>query len=193
MILNSQLRAVFVSAGLKHQELENVLDSFEYISVKKGTHLLQEGEISNHYYWVEKGLLRSYAVDLQGHDITTGFMGHNQIALEAASFFLRTPTKEYIEALADCVCWKTNFHTFQKLFHEVAPYREWGRTHLVKKLVKLQQGSLSRITDSAKSRYLQFSKNTPEILQQAPLKHIATYLGITDTSLSRIRKELANN
>lgn len=190
---NLKLSETFKKAGIVNADLEKVLASFNSEFIKKGQSLLQEGQYSNHYYWIEDGLVRTFAIDTTGNDITTGFYGSNQIILEPSSFFLHHPTKENIEATTDCICWKTNFETFQILFNEIAPYREWGRTHLVKRLVELKQRSLSRITDSAKSRYIHLTETAPEILAQAPLKHIASYLGITDTSLSRIRKELSNN
>jgi hypothetical protein len=75
------------------------------------------------------------------------------------------------------------------LFH-IENFREVGRTKLIQDFFKLKSHSLSLITTEAKDRYLNLMKNQPEIIQNIPSKYIATYLGITDTSLSRIRKEI---
>jgi hypothetical protein len=68
-------------------------------------------------------------------------------------------------------------------------FRDFGRSILVKGFSSLKIRMLSMITETAEQRYDTMLKTNPEIFQQAPLKHIASYLGITDTSLSRIRKE----
>jgi hypothetical protein len=79
-----------------------------------------------------------------------------------------------------------------KLF-SIEAFREVGRTRLVNNYFELKNHSVSIIADSAKDRYLNLIKLKVDIVQNVPLKQIATYLGITDTSLSRIRKEIADN
>ncbi|MDO5106255.1 MAG: cyclic nucleotide-binding protein, partial [Capnocytophaga sp.] len=74
----------------------------------------------------------------------------------------------------------------------IAGFSEWGRLFMTEKLFQTQRRSLEMITLPAKDRYLQFLKEKPQVLQNVALKHIATYLGITDTSLSRIRKEISS-
>jgi len=76
-----------------------------------------------------------------------------------------------------------------KLFN-IEAFREVGRTRLVNNYFELKSHSVSMIADQAKDRYKQLIQNQPEIIHNVPLKHIATYLGITDTSLSRIRKDI---
>jgi hypothetical protein len=78
-----------------------------------------------------------------------------------------------------------------KLF-SIEPFREVGRTRLVNNYFELKTHTVSVIADPAKDRYLNLLKAKPDIVQNVPLKQIATYLGITDTSLSRIRKEIAD-
>ena len=78
-----------------------------------------------------------------------------------------------------------------KLFN-IEAFREVGRTKLISNYFELKTHSVSIISDPAKDRYLNLIKQKPDIVQNVPLKQIATYLGITDTSLSRIRKEIAD-
>ena len=79
-----------------------------------------------------------------------------------------------------------------KLFN-IEAFREVGRTRLVNNYFELKNHSVSIIADPAKDRYLNLLKSKPTIVQNVPLKQIATYLGVTDTSLSRIRKEITDN
>jgi CRP-like cAMP-binding protein len=105
---------------------------------------------------------------------------------------MRTPTKQNFHALTDVECWELDFETFQQLFHSIESFREAGRSRLVKSYFELNSHSLSLITDKAKQRYLRLISDKPHIVQNVSLKHIASYLGITDTSLSRIRKEISD-
>lgn len=184
------LLALFESSQLTQEEIKKILPFYEKIEVSKNDFLLQEGAVAGEYFIVEKGLLRSYAIDVKGDDVTTGFFTDSDMVIEVASFFLRIPTKENIQAMTDCTLLRIRFEQFQELFHSIEAYREWGRSCLVQNFFGLKQRTLSMITDSAKNRYLHLQKTKPQVLLKAPLKHIATFLGVTATSLSRIRKEL---
>ena len=177
-------------AFLTDKELEIVLSGYEKVLVKKNEYILEQGNICDAYYFVEKGFLRSYAIDYNGNEVTTNFFTKTDLILEETSFFLRMSTKENIQAMEDCVLWKKDFDIFQEHFNSIEKYREWGRAHLVKNFFALKQRSLAMITETAKERYQNLMYEHSNILQKASLKHIASYLGITDTSLSRIRKEI---
>ncbi|MEM9528397.1 MAG: Crp/Fnr family transcriptional regulator [Bacteroidota bacterium] len=187
------LRQIFASAGLSPTDLESVLAAFDLVEYTKDAYLLQEGQYAKEYYFVESGFLRSFVVDYDGKEITTDFYSRGQIILEAPSFFLRQPTREYIQALQPSNCWRISYERFQEMFDRIDAFREAGRFRLVQSFFALKKRSISMVADQAKDRYLYLLEEQPEILHNAPLKHIATYLGITDTSLSRIRKEVANS
>lgn len=188
---NGILNEIFNTQDFKPEELEMIIPKFKQRTFKKGDFLLLENETANHYWFVESGLIRSFAVDVNGNDVSTNFYTAADLVIDWPSFFMRTATKENIQALTDCVCWQLDFDTFQQLFHSIEAFRESGRARLVKSYFQLKQHSVSLITDQAKDRYLRLLNEKPEIIQNVSLKQIATYLGITDTSLSRIRRELA--
>ncbi|TAG51094.1 MAG: Crp/Fnr family transcriptional regulator, partial [Cytophagales bacterium] len=112
------------------------------------------------------------------------------VVIDYPSIFFFAPTRENIQALTDCVCWEITFEDFQEMFNSISSFREQQRSLLVGSYFALKQHSISLIADEAKVRYLRFLKEKPQIIQNVSLKHIATFLGITDTSLSRIRKEI---
>jgi CRP-like cAMP-binding protein len=191
--MNNTLANIYQHTAFTSSELEIIFKAHEKTFLKKGDMFLKEGQLANEYYCLESGLVRSYAINSEGNEITTGFFGKDEIVIEVASLFLRTPTKENIQALTDCECWKIDFNSFETLFQTVNGFMDWGRTWMSGALLLTKQRSLSMITDSATERYLALQKQHPEIILNTPLKYIASYLGITDTSLSRIRKEIANN
>jgi CRP-like cAMP-binding protein len=162
---------------------------FHPAGYKKGTYFLAEGKRSNDYLFLEEGIMRSYLFDTEGTEVTTAFYSAGSVVFEAASFFQHIPSQENIQALTDCTGWKITFEELNAIFHALPAFRETGRAILVKTLVALKMRTLSMINKTAEQRYAALLSSSPQIFQHVPLKYIASYLGITDTSLSRIRKE----
>jgi CRP-like cAMP-binding protein len=186
------LENVFREQQFKKAELDTILPCFKEVEFSKNSFLLSQGKTANYYWFIESGFARSFVIDTEGNDISTNFYTVGDIVIDWTSFFLRQPTREHIQALSDCVCWQLDFETFQQLFHSIEAFREAGRTRLVQSYFELKNHSISMIADHAKDRYKRLMKEKPQLLQNVSLKQLATYLGITDTSLSRIRKEIAN-
>jgi len=173
------------------KKAEEFADHFQFIQFNKNDFLLQEGEICNEYLFLENGFMRCFVFDTEGNDITTNFCSGNQVVFEISSFFNRTASKENIQALTECSGWFLTYQELNRLFHETPEFREFGRHILVRGFSSLKMRMLSMITDTAEERYANLLHSNPEIFINAPLKNIATYLGITDTSLSRIRKDFS--
>ncbi len=188
---NHFLTRIFPQTDFNRKEQETIVSKFQRASFSRNDFLLTEGTVENHYWFIESGFVRSYAVDVDGNDISTNFYGAGDVVIDWPSFFQRQPTRENIQALTDCVGWQLDFVTFQQLFHGIEAFREAGRARLVASYFEMKQHRISLIADQARKRYQRLLTERPDILQNVPLKQIATYLGITDTSLSRIRKELA--
>ena len=185
------LKYVYQHPLLTEKDLRTIFTAHEKVMFGKGELLLREGQIADEYLIMEHGLMRSFVRDFDGNDITTNFFSENELAIEVSSLFQRKPTQENIQTLTDCSCWKIEYTIFQELFHSIEGFREWGRAWMSSSLFEFKQRSVSMITDSATERYHKLLEDRPLVLQNAPLKHVASFLGITDTSLSRIRKETA--
>lgn len=175
------------------EELEEIFQAHEKVTFKKGDFILQEGKTANEYYILEKGLARSFVNDFNGNDVTTHFFVENEIIIEVSSIFQRIPTQENIVCICDCECRKMDFEVFQELYHRIQNLSEWGRAWMSQQLFVYKQRSVEIFTLSATKRYLNLLEQKPHVIQFAPLKQIASYLGVTDTSLSRIRKELVSH
>jgi CRP-like cAMP-binding protein len=189
---NHFLKTIFKDENFKQEDLEKILSQYQRIEFAKNDYLVQEGTTANFYYFLESGFARSFAIDLEGNDITTKFFSASDIVIDWHSYFLKTKCRENIQAITPCVVWKISFENFMKLFN-IEAFRDVGRTRLVNNYFELKNHSVSIIADPARDRYLNLLKDKPDIVQNVPLKQIATYLGITDTSLSRIRKEITDN
>jgi CRP-like cAMP-binding protein len=163
---------------------------FDERSIEKGEYFLTEGQVSREYLILESGFIRAYSFDTNGVEVTTAFYSAMQPVFEVASFFHHVPSKENIQALEHCKGWVITFDQLNLLFHTIPEFREFGRSILVQGFATLKTRMLSMITETAEERYAVLLKSNPEIFHKAPLKYIASYLGVTDTSLSRIRKTM---
>jgi len=169
------------------EAITTISESFEEQDLIKDEFLLKAGKISG-YYFLAEGFVRAFTYDTNGNEITTYFYSKDHVIFEAASFFLHVPSTEYIQAITPCKIFAISFEKLNILFHQFPEYREFARAMLVKEFVAYKQRTLSMINRTAEERYEILLNTNNEIFQYAQLRHIASYLGITDTSLSRIRK-----
>lgn len=190
---SSALQVAYEFPFFLDEELDDIFRAHQKVHFKKGETILREGKTANEYFILEKGLVRSFVNDFNGNEVTTHFFTENEIIIEVSSLFQRIPSQENMVCITDCECWKLDFETFQELFHKLPNLREWGRAWMSQQLFLSKQRSIEIFTLSATKRYLSLLEQKPQVVRYAPLKQIASYLGITDTSLSRIRKELVSH
>lgn len=184
------LYTIFKPGDFNESELALICNKFKPITIPKNEYLHREGKTAHTYWFLEQGFIRSYVSDTKGNDISTAFYRPGDVVIDWSSFFLRMPGRESIQTLSKCICWECSYDDFQELFNGIKTFREHGRSRLVTDYFRLKNQSISLIADSAKERYLQLLHSKPEIILHVPQQHIASYLGITKYSLSRIRKEI---
>jgi len=189
-MLPAILQSIYTHPKLTKSQLRKIAVAHCKIEFSKGENVLTKGKILNAYYIIETGIFRSFTYDYNGNEITTELTSSGEFIIEVSSLFRRVPSEENIVALTDGVVWKLDFDIFQELFHKIEGLSEWGRSWMSNQLFISKQRAIEVRTKSAAERYLDLLNERPEIIRQVPLKHIASYLGITDTSLSRIRKEI---
>jgi CRP-like cAMP-binding protein len=176
---------------IPRQTAERMAAQFSPKTIQKNKYFLRAQHVSREYFFLEEGLMRAFAHDLDGNEVTTHFYNPGNVVFEVSSFFNRIPSKENIQALTDCSGRVITYEQLNHFFHSIPEFREFGRSILVKGFAALKTRMLSMITETAEERYAHLLQTAPELFQVVPLKYIASYLGITDTSLSRIRKEFA--
>ncbi|MFP5041701.1 Crp/Fnr family transcriptional regulator [Parasediminibacterium sp. JCM 36343] len=190
--MDKELLTTFIQNHIpaSRETLLKIAAQFEEKDFSKNDYFLKEGKISN-YLFLAEGFMRAFTFDTNGNEVTTYFYQKNRVVFEASSFFMRTISTENIQAVTDCKGYFTNFEKLNILFHSTPEFREFGRLMLVKEFAAYKQRTLAMINKSAEERYADLINSNKEIFQYAQLKHIASYLGMTDTSLSRIRKEFS--
>lgn len=156
------------------------------IQPKRGTRLLKEGEICKHLYFMTKGFARGYFYQ-NGKDITSWFAMENDISTPFYSFVSQMPSYESVEILEDSVLYSIRYENLQLLYRQFPEFNIMGRILTEKYYVELMARTMSFQFQTASERYHELSSQQPTLLQRAPLGHIASYLGISQETLSRIR------
>ncbi|MES2593616.1 MAG: Crp/Fnr family transcriptional regulator [Bacteroidota bacterium] len=172
------------------KSLETELTSItKKIIVSKNQPLLEIGNRCNDLIFIEKGLMRGYYFD-DGKEITNWFAQENEFAASLYSLVAMKPSTEAIEALEECEFIQLPYSSLQRLYLKFPETERLGRIIVESYYIKLEERLLNIHFKTAKERYQSIVLNKPSLLQRVPLGQIASYLGITQETLSRIRAEI---
>ncbi len=170
------------------EELNDILSHFEKESVAKNQVLVKQGEICKSLYFVEQGMGRSYYLNENGKEITQWFFGVGKFMTSSDSFFQQAPSLYNLEVLEDSILYSISKETIDQLFSKYHKMEKLGRLVTIEMLTKLGNKLNAIQFQTAKERYDYMLTEFPDIAYQVPLGHIASYLGMTQETLSRIRK-----
>ncbi|KFE97394.1 Crp/Fnr family transcriptional regulator [Chryseobacterium luteum] len=151
--------------------------------------LMKADKIIPYIYFIRKGIVRAYASTAE-NDITFWFGSEGETVVSMKSYVEDKPGYESIELLEDCDLYILKTESLRKLFNEDIHIANWGRKFAEKELVKTEELIISRQFKTSLERYKDLMINKPDLLKRVQLGHIASYLGITQVSLSRIRAEI---
>jgi CRP-like cAMP-binding protein len=171
-------------------ELEIIMPYFEMRKFKKKAILLDIGKVSNEVFYIIKGCIRLYC-EKDGEELSTYFFTENMFAGSYDSFLSRRPSKVAIETLEECEVLVLSHEAQEKLYDIFPKMNEFIRKAIEQRFVLLHDLFISYILNSPKERYLMLQKDRPELLQRIPQHQIASFLGVTRVSLSRIRNRIA--
>ncbi len=156
------------------------------LELPKKTILLSEGEISKKLYFIEKGCIRMFFTS-NGKDISFQFFMEGQFVSSIESFRANEPSLFAIECLEPSIVHSISKDDFNRTLHEHPEVRNQMEEIIFQRLLFYQKLFLSRIKDNPEKRYLDLLENNPDMLLRIPQHYIASFLGITPVSLSRIR------
>lgn len=158
----------------------------EYLSVPSKAILLEEGKIAEKLYLIRKGCLRLFFYN-KGKDITFQFFFEGDFVASFDSLYKRTPSLFYLESIEPTELTAIRREDFYNQINNNLSLRQLYEEKLIDRFHAYQQLFLSRIKNTPQQRYEELLKEYPNIIQRVPQHYIASYLGITPVSLSRIR------
>lgn len=150
--------------------------------------LIKENTFSRSAYFIEKGMTRSFWL-VNGEEITTSFSWEGGIVFSMDEFYYNKLSEEFVETLEEVVAYKISLSDLNRLFQTNIELANWGRIIHQDEYRRLHRSHKERLTLPAKERYEEFKQQFPQIYQRVNLGYIASYLGITLSTLSRLRAQ----
>ena len=187
---NSKIKDIFKDLVFSEDEIKVIESVFHKVDVKKGIVLLNAGDNVNEQYYILEGCLRSYHIDKHGKEHTVQFGIKDWWISDFIAFFSSEKSIMTIEVIHDAILYKITDKDKEYLYEQIPEIEHFFRIKLEKAFASFQKRILTNLSLTAKERYLSFIKTYPNIEKSIKNYHIASYLGITTESLSRIRKEL---
>ncbi len=170
-----------------HERLKEQLETVQYPAKHL---LLRPGDIARHLHFVSSGLVRIFQTDDLGREKTIMFMGPGELVVDVSSFFDQTPATEYLETLQETTLQSISWSKLNTFYADFAEGNYIGRIMTQQYLVLAVEKYTELLTYSTEHRYLNLLAKYPMIEQQVTQTHIASYLGISRETLSRLKSEL---
>jgi len=173
---------------LSEESLAALESVVERMDLPRGHRLLQPGGICRHLYFIEKGLTRTYYIK-DGKDVTDWISAEGTFAVSIISFLTHQPDRRGIELLEDSTLYAFSYTDLENLYRQFHDIERLGRLLVCQGTIQMQQRFDDLHFATAQQRYAQLITSNPSLLNRVPLGMIASYLGITQETLSRIRAQ----
>jgi CRP-like cAMP-binding protein len=175
---------------LTQEEIDCFISVIQIKRLRKKQYLVQEGDVCRYESFVNKGCLRAYHVDEKGQEHIAQFAIEGWWISDMYSFLTATPARFNVDALEDSELVCLDKPSLEKLYIQIPKFERFFRIILQNAFIAHQQRIIANMSKTAEERYLDFMNHYPQLEQRVPQHQVASYLGITPESLSRIRRQL---
>ncbi|GGF06067.1 cAMP-binding domain of CRP or a regulatory subunit of cAMP-dependent protein kinases [Chishuiella changwenlii] len=174
---------------LSNESLQLIISKIKLVSLPKNTILMDADKIEKKVYFIRKGMARAYTID-DGNEITFWFGREGDCILSMRSYVINKPSYETIQLLEDCELYEIEMKELFDLYLSNLEIANWGRKFAEIELINTEERFISRQIGTAKNRYEKLLTENPSLINRVQLGYIASYLGISQVTLSRIRSEI---
>ena len=173
-------------------EFADIILHFKVLILKKGDCFIEQGDVCRQIGFIKQGTLKTYYINDKGEEITSCFCTENNFTTSYKSFILQSPSDLTIRAIEETELFVIDYENLQKLYAKSLAWQAIGRAVAEREYIVMEQYASVLSNETAKEKYLRMLKEQPNILQKASITDIASYLGVSRRTLSRIRKEIMN-
>ncbi|MBV8324966.1 Crp/Fnr family transcriptional regulator [Chryseobacterium sp.] len=172
-------------------EIKEVLNLFETRKIYKNDYFVREGDHCKEIAFIESGIFRSYYISDEGKDMTYCFRFPNDLMASYSSFISGDPSMETMQAISDSNLLILKKNKIEELVRNRPNWTVFLKAIAEQEYMELEKRFFQLQRNNAAQRYTALLKNQPDYIQNIPLQYLASYLGITQRHLSRIRKEIS--
>lgn len=173
---------------LPSESLERFSAKAREVEMKRGTMLVEAERVCREIFFVAKGIVRAYCY-AKGRDITFWIGEEGTVALSMQSYINAKPGYENIVTIEDCKLYRMSIDELHELYLHDINICNWGRVFAEKEILRAEKALIPQLYTTGSERYEHLLREHPQLLNRIPLENLATYLGVTPVSLSRIRNK----
>lgn len=174
--------------GVKKGDLPKISSFFKPLLIKKGDYFLKTGRQSERFGFVQSGIIREF-VFTEDKEITKWISTKGYFVLDLASFMFKTPARWNMQALTDCELFVIDQKDYQKIGQVIPQWTVLEKLFIAKCFIVLEDRIITHLSMTAEERYNHLFNFNMELFNQVPLQYLASMLGMTPETLSRIRKK----
>ncbi|WP_284651147.1 Crp/Fnr family transcriptional regulator [Flavobacterium terrisoli] len=171
------------------QSLLDIAGSFKVLHLKKNQLLVDENQVCPYFCYVESGILQ-HAILVEDEEKTTYLALRNSVTSSLNSFLNKVPSRKSVKALVDCQLWVTDLETFKNLQANNKAFRQFYHNLIERQIMLIDDYRIDLLTLTPEERYKKLLVTEPKLLQEVPLHYLASFLGISNRHMSRIRKNI---
>jgi CRP-like cAMP-binding protein len=164
-------------------------EKFQVLDLKKNDYFVKEGEVCQHFCFVESGILQ-HSIEVLDEEKTTYLALRNSVTSSLSSFLFGKPSRKSIKAIADCKLWIVDLKTFKDLIENNKAFHQFYYNVIEKQICLIDDYRIDLLTLTPEERYKKLLATEPKLLQEVPLHYLSSFLGISSRHMSRIRKNI---
>lgn len=169
------------------QLMEKAIASFSVLELKKNDYFVKENEVCTYFCYVESGILQ-HSILIEGEEKTSYLALKNSVTSSLSSFLFQKPSRKSIKAIADTKLWVVDLKTFKELIINNEAFHQFYYNLIEKQICLIDDYRIDLLTLTPEERYTKLLTNDPKLLQEVPLHYLASFLGISNRHMSRIRR-----
>ncbi len=188
--LTAMLRSLI---NLTESEATQAVCLFQTHALNRGDFFVRAGDVPQTIGFVISGVLRLYYIDPKGNEFTKSFCAENSFVAAYSALLMRQPSRLFIQALEDAKLLVANYPVYRSLSESQVSLQQLNCKIAESLFIKKERRESALLLDDAKTRYLSFLEEYPGLATRLKQHHIASYLGVTPVTLSRIRAQLKSH